>query len=160
MGGGTLKRLITVFFPWRFVRWSSYPDDGTCFDFFPLYAWHCTLKSAPRDDEALRRQDARFSFSFSSLSFLSYRGSNQPKESSCRSCPFGRLYRSSADSSILSDPPRCRMFFCSFSFSPCSRFLALIRDSFRLFPLCPKANSLPIPRMQKSSQKKYPLIIL
>jgi len=29
---GTLKRLITMFLPWRFARWSSWLDDGTCFD--------------------------------------------------------------------------------------------------------------------------------
>lgn len=92
------------------------------------------LRAKERAEERRSFEATRCALLFlllSSLSFLSYRGSNQPKESSCRSCPFGRLHRSSADSSILSDPPRCQNVLLLFLFLS---LLQIPRSHSRFFP--------------------------
>lgn len=84
-----------MFFPWRFARWSSWLDDGTCFDLSPKRAHGFMRKEAVEEaawlcGDKTRSHTVSLRISFSFLRLLSYCGSNQPNSRSLRSadCSF------------------------------------------------------------------------
>ena len=145
-------RTMVIVAGWWYLLW-----------LFPLYARQCTLKRESRGDEALTM--CALSLILSSLFFffiyarlinwkkvLPIRAFSIVSIVPCADFPFSMILR-------------CWMFFYSFSFSPYSRFLTLIRNSSHILCLFFSLSShvrkrvlLPMLCMQNSS-RKCPLIV-